>query len=60
MTEHAGIDRIKTVVLAHKKTDEWNGLQSSEINQTSCGNLVRDKGDMSSHSGRDIVCNKGY
>ena len=33
---------------------------NSEINQTSCGNLVHDKGDMSSHSGRDIVCNKEY
>lgn len=48
------------MVLAHKKTDKWNGLQSSEINQTTCGNLIRDKGDMSSHLGRDIICNKGY
>lgn len=47
--------------MAHKETDECRQkLQSSEINQTTCGNLVHDKGDISNHSGRDRFCNKGY
>lgn len=42
----------------HRPTDQWNQVESPEIDVSACGNLVYDKGGISDHWGRiDLLIN---